>query len=758
MRNAFLVCLFLFGFTAAAVSDQQHINRGQNPNDHTGDTPYIFLGKQEANNTELYGKIAAISGVTNPPVTRALLQIGTPVRPQWFSTGGFDGSTDDSAAWSSALATRLPIDFSGATSVVKDVSIPANVVITGNGTVKLKTLVSLDVSPIFRLTGTNVSVTGLTFDGNRAVQPADGFSDSFNTGGNSRGRAARAAIMGDGAAQNVDGLTVRNCTFINTWGAPVALRNANNVAVEQNVFRECNFEPLFVDRTPLDGSLNDGISFNLNHCFNIGSHDAGGVNANGCASLINCRNVTVQGNTLNNYERDFIKLNGIHGATVIGNTATNSLAWSVGFTTVQIDAQTAGMYIEDVTVANNLFNGVPKAVSLDKQFSRVKIIGNTWTNFWATSGSLGDGIYVGATNGFDLNISGNTLWGVNRFGIVLVGGTNYTVADNTLIGNSPSSGTFTSGLYCWAQSSILKDVKLSGNYIALFNQDAANNGVLSFARNGTDERISGLKVIANRIRAGGSGNRGIRSSGQDWIIGTFTDNDVDGQVELLHTNIVVSGGPITGQVSLKSPCTYLPGDAISQITGDPSTLPIVNGKLLLRTDGSSGSSGYIMNNVTCEPIGNVTASSAGGDLAIPVYDGGSGKLIRNSQVFLSPFTKSISGLVDLDQSGSHYVTLSNNFSGSYLRFRVEPSLSGYFLKTEKSVYTNQIPIVIATDDSATIAMAPNGVTSALVDADSGTSNATRFWLWDEDSGLLKRVMVGTNNSAGTGFKALKIAN
>lgn len=49
-------------------------------------------------------------------------------------------------------------------------------------------------------------------------------------------------------------------------------------------------------------------------------------------------------------------------------------------------------------------------------------------------------------------------------------------------------------------------------------------------------------------------------------------------------------------------------------------------------------------------------------------------------------------------------------------------------------------------------------TAVEIDSDYATPQATPMWLWDNDAKALKRVMVGTPDSGGKGFRALVIAN
>ena len=63
-------------------------------------------------------------------------------------------------------------------------------------------------------------------------------------------------------------------------------------------------------------------------------------------------------------------------------------------------------------------------------------------------------------------------------------------------------------------------------------------------------------------------------------------------------------------------------------------------------------------------------------------------------------------------------------------------------------------LVLATSSSTIFG---NGLTSSQFDG-STTADETRFLLWDVTSGTLKRVSRGAADSAGTGFRTLRIPN
>lgn len=585
-----------------------------------------------------------------------------------------DGVTDDTAAWNLALAAGNVGFDERATSVVANVTVPANRTISGSGILKLKVLAANDGSPILRLTGTNVTISGLAFDGNRTAQPADGFSDSFNTGANGTGRAYRACIMGDGASNVVNSLTVSNCRFVNSYGAEVAVRNITNVLVSASSFTDCNFETLFVDRVNGDTNFNENIWFDQGYANRIASGHAT-INAD-VLSLINCRNVTIRDSVALNFERCFAKLNGIAGAMISGNVGkTNTI---VGYPSLQIDAQSSYMRVQNVKVRDNYFEQVWKGVSLDKTSTDVQFSGNTWTNV------VTDGIYVGDTNSNDLVFENNKLYGIGRHGITLVGGTNQVARNNIVWGVTNTSLSI--GIYLQAVNSHIINPKIIGNTVAGFNTDTTHNGMIGFDRAGTDETIVNVMMEGNIVLAG-SANRGIRSTGTNWITGTIFNNYVDGQVELLQPNMNILLNRVTGQVSRAVETRFCDPDELLVGIGAPEgVITATVGRIYAQIDGTSGETLWIKSvgsgNTGWRNAGNVVADSAGQQYAIPVYNDGTGRHLYNSGVFIA--SRSISGLLNLDMTGTAYGTYSNDFSGNYLRTTRYASAGGDYDVQERA--------------------------------------------------------------------------
>ena len=84
-----------------------------------------------------------------------------------------NGVADDTAAVQAAVnaaACGRPVHFPAGTYVLRNVLVPANTTIQGDGNavLKLKAMsLSTDKDPILNVRGPYVTVRGLTFDGNR---------------------------------------------------------------------------------------------------------------------------------------------------------------------------------------------------------------------------------------------------------------------------------------------------------------------------------------------------------------------------------------------------------------------------------------------------------------------------------------------------------------------------------------------------------------------------------------------------------------
>ena len=304
--------------------------------------------------------------------------------------------------------------------------VPANTDLVGDtATLKLPALSAGDGSPIVDVRGSRVTFRGLKFDGNKSAQTADGFSDSFNTGGGGTGRAYRAAIKVDGTTYSpIEKLLVENCEFVNTYGAAIAALNVDRVHILNNHFDGCNFEAafLYVD----SGQTNDEAVISGNVVRNVGSGHAS-VNGN-CFVVTKYRRCSFTSNACYNFERNMVKFE--HGVQIacIGNHAELNTVDSFGA------IQTQGT-CSKIVIADNVIKQCGAGITLNHNpaASAVTITGNVIEE--TLGPSQGDGILVGATALDEAVISGNVLRNILRMGVATsLGGSRLSISHNVIEG------------------------------------------------------------------------------------------------------------------------------------------------------------------------------------------------------------------------------------------------------------------------------------------------------------------------------------
>jgi parallel beta-helix repeat protein len=127
-----------------------------------------------------------------------------------------DGVTDDTAAIQSALAGGGRVYLPSGTYIVTGLTIAtASTTLVGPGTLKLK---AATTGRIISVTAANVTIDGITLDGNRAAQSGTSYT-SFNL------------IEADSTSF----LTVRRCTLQNGYGNGIALVNTSDSDLIGNV-------------------------------------------------------------------------------------------------------------------------------------------------------------------------------------------------------------------------------------------------------------------------------------------------------------------------------------------------------------------------------------------------------------------------------------------------------------------------------------------------------------------------------------------
>lgn len=378
---------------------------------------------------------------------------GRPTYATWYA----DQTTTDvssvlAAAAAAAAAGTLFIP-SGFTFLGSNTDITANMIVTGGGILKSNVLGAGTGSPIFNVTGNDVTIDGIKFDGQKGAQPADGFADSYDGGVGGLGRAYRAAIkMNSGGAGGWEGLTVKNCSFHDIYGASVATDGVSKVRVENNIAEDCNFELAFFYDTHSLGIIDCHILGN--RCYNIGSGD-GSFNAESFL-ISNCTGGLVSNNIVNTVERAMLKLENPTQIDVTGNVAKTT--GTIGqFAAVQLQSVSA-----NINITGNIINGCTFGVLITGIFgsssaTNINISNNTIENV-NTGGGVCDAILMDI-NCTNLNITGNIIKDGHRHGIRLDCGNNILIQGNII------EEVATYGIYLAHGLTAMDSINICGNTI-----------------------------------------------------------------------------------------------------------------------------------------------------------------------------------------------------------------------------------------------------------------------------------------------------
>lgn len=476
-----------------------------------------------------------------------------------------DGVTDDSVALQQAAAAAAGGTLfipSGSTYLCANVPIPGNTKVVGGGTLKLKALASLVWSPILLITGPNVSISGVSFDGNRAAQPADGWADAYDTGGGGRGRACRCAIKADnfGTGYGISNVSVTYCTFRNLWNAGLATRDVSQVNFSQNIAVDCNFEIGFLYQSTTVQNYDATIIGNYSK--NIGSGDPS-VNAN-CFVVSNYQRIAFVGNVATNVERNHIKLEGGSDITISGNVFdTNTVN---GFSSIQTQLACVRLVISGNTIRN-----VGSGISLNGTPTDVVISDNVIDT--TTGATVADGIQLGLV--IRCTVSANIIRNAKRYGISTSapGWDLIHILDNR-IGCQGSVGLFIDG----GCATLLV---IRGN--VLTDCSDVNEGCVSIR--GTTS-FAKILVTDNCILAGGGSHRSL------WVTGTvlsglIQDNFCDGTVQQSNvTGVVMIGNTITGTLSNGGSSSF--ARTLPPASAAPSSGSYVRGDVIFHDSPAAG--------------------------------------------------------------------------------------------------------------------------------------------------------------------------
>jgi hypothetical protein len=446
-----------------------------------------------------------------------------------------DGVTDDSTAVQAAAtaATGNALFIPTGTYIVKGINVPANTRLFGPGTLKLKALSALDGSPILNINGNGVTIDGVSFDGNRSNQAADGFSDSFNTGANNTGRAYRAAIKCDSKTD----LTVRNSTFTATYGGGIVTKDCSRVMINGNHARNLNFEFAWIGGS--DGDITD-INIINNQADTLASGD-GTVQANGIL-VYKCSRFALSGNNIYNVERSHIKIEGCSHGSFNNNTLhTQTLTGGWPAITVQSSSGT-NLDVADISISGNTMTGTGAGITVNPGSTgtakRVSVSSNVINSTTGSSG-LEYCILFGANAVHeDINISNNVCKDIKSVGIYLNGSSSSVssrikILGNTLYGNG---GGGQQGMYFHGE---FDGLTVENNYVAHFSESSGGDGVIS----SDGDTITNLLLRGNSIFSGSSSNRGIYLAyGTNTISGRLENNYVEGTINSGHPNTLHAFG------------------------------------------------------------------------------------------------------------------------------------------------------------------------------------------------------------------------
>lgn len=452
-----------------------------------------------------------------------------------------DGVTDVTNAVQNALNGAGVVIFpAGGNYVISTVNVPANTTVRMDGaTITQAVLPNLNGSPIFNVTGDYTEFIGGTINGQKSLQPANGFSDSFNTGANGTGRAFRAAIKADAlATPGIANISVRNIRFTNTYGACVATQDVTNVTVNDCVTDTCYFEVAFPYNSGA-GQLGD-LTLMRNIIRNCGTGDPT-VNSDGMTAK-NYRRVTCLGNKGFTIERCLIKVESGRSVNIADNIMdTNTID---NFAAIQVDCTST---VLDLNITGNNFYNVGKGVFVTNGTCEIlNLVGNV--THTTTGSATADAVNITSITTRELTISGNSAYNVKRHGYNIQGiHYSLSITGGTMAGQS-ANGSY--GIILDVTTVNWEIASIKGVTIKNFEQSAAGSGTCNFSNSG-GSLITNFEFQNNHIFSGAVGNRAVRTAGVDLFInGQITDNFIEGQLELYSAGPAYRDNRVTGTITL----------------------------------------------------------------------------------------------------------------------------------------------------------------------------------------------------------------
>lgn len=421
-----------------------------------------------------------------------------PVRPEWFGARG-DGKTNDTDALGAMLGVAKNVTFShGKTYAITSIACTSEIVIQGNGA----TLLQLPLAPGSRLPmihilESNVRISDVQFDGQRSLQPKDGFSDSFDTGRIGTGRAFRAGILADGAQRPISGIRISGCTFTEMYGACIALREVADVLVDKNRATTTNFELLHVT----GARMSSNIRVTDNVCRQIGTGDLR-VQSNGVV-LSNVQDVIFARNSFASVERNALKLEQTCRRIVVNGNMLDENS-SDNFAFVQVQSLGAN-HAEDITISGNRASNVGAGFAFNTaRLSGVLVENN---EIIGTKGpTMGDGVQLANGDMRDVIVRGNVLRGIRRQGVYLGQSTkesriaDVSITNNEISGDAQKHGSGSAilvAVFGGNEIPVVENIQITGNQTGPGLGEANGIGCIMLSRRGTGKAIISRLVISN---------------------------------------------------------------------------------------------------------------------------------------------------------------------------------------------------------------------------------------------------------------------
>ena len=471
------------------------------------------------------------------------------INVRWFGAKG-DGSTNDTAAINAAAVAANGGELlfpAGATFVMAGVTIASStrgtVVRAKGATLKSAVLGAGVGTPIFSVTGTGKIVfEGGYWDGARASQPADGFSDAYDTGPGYTGRAYRCAIKADGVGEVI----VKGAFFTALYGAGVACRDVDRVSLVDCEVRDSNFELGFLHRTLYSNAPSMTLA-HISGCrvTSIGSGEpyVAGVSVNADGFVINgYLTAKVDNLVAEDTERCAVKLENC--GRVVTNGVQHDTNSMDSYPAIQVAIGT-GLTTSMVAISDLSCRNVGQGIS----FTGLGTIGIANLNGVTVDGTLGpttgDGIQIACSRINRLTVNGVHVKDAYRKGLYCVGRMEETLKVSSSVFEGSGSSI---GIDLEASTANWGSVEIDECTVSGFAESASGEGLIALRR-ASSYTFARLVCRNNTVLAGGAANRGIRCSVDAITAGVIADNYVDGEIEFASAGVEFREGNIaTGAV------------------------------------------------------------------------------------------------------------------------------------------------------------------------------------------------------------------